>query len=773
MSQQTSPFVEGKYGWSYGENGWNTGMDENLLKFSYLFDKNVDGVVSSLPVATSGQAYFLTTDNRIYFSVAGVWNSTPVPKWFEFKNKSTGETYQFNGTAAVEIDSPAELDSRLDSVENTISTLGTAAFEDVVDLVTQTQLTTSETSQQSYTNTAISNFNTSTVAPIDAKLDTFKTLKDFGVVGDGVTNDSTAMAAVAAYSGKVLGQGLTVLTNGFTITGKLDLDMEGGSIKFATTNQRILINSDDVAFRRTIFDAAGFKVNVCFFRIPTGYVRHLFDSCTIQNIVGITDSDNQYGIYADLDAAITTIRNCTFKNISNVSDPAPVSGFCGGMLLAATSTGAKHFVVDSCLFDNIWTDNISGNINNSDADGLRVFGPAATVDSGLHISNCTFVDIQKSAIKTSGVKGITVDNIKVYNNRSDISMIAGCRFQAADNSTISNIVLYGRMSIGLNVRAKNAIVKGVTFTPIDTARDTVAGGLIQLQSDDTYVTEHVWIDNVTGRNVGQVFDFDTSGTTVNTVFQHIRLTNFEIEMLLTASASTSSKVNKASNVTLQNMHIRDGQAALINCIDFNSVQALRVINCTLPARRELFSWTPGVLGCLDIEFNGCRFVRPNLSNTENFVFMLLRDTSSGALDRVRVKNCFFSIPSYTASSNQDTILANITNGEIDNINIFVRNVSTNTPGRFINCVAAVNSRISNIKVSSEAALTVPAGVGYAVVLQTGSLTNLVNGVHNSAARGVQAQAGANNNLLDTVAAKLNAISDSGTGNVSGSNIVLP
>ena len=33
MTQQTSPFLDVKYGWNYGESGWNTGMDENLVKF--------------------------------------------------------------------------------------------------------------------------------------------------------------------------------------------------------------------------------------------------------------------------------------------------------------------------------------------------------------------------------------------------------------------------------------------------------------------------------------------------------------------------------------------------------------------------------------------------------------------------------------------------------------------------------------------------------------------------------------------------------------------
>jgi len=39
MSQQQAPWLETAYGWAYGENGWNTGMDSNLLKFSVLFDR--------------------------------------------------------------------------------------------------------------------------------------------------------------------------------------------------------------------------------------------------------------------------------------------------------------------------------------------------------------------------------------------------------------------------------------------------------------------------------------------------------------------------------------------------------------------------------------------------------------------------------------------------------------------------------------------------------------------------------------------------------------
>lgn len=98
MTQQTSPFLEGKFGWALGESNWNLGMDENLLKFSYLFDRNIDGIVASLPAPVNGEAYFNTTDNRIYYVVDGVFSSTPTPKWFKITLKTSGQVYQFDGS---------------------------------------------------------------------------------------------------------------------------------------------------------------------------------------------------------------------------------------------------------------------------------------------------------------------------------------------------------------------------------------------------------------------------------------------------------------------------------------------------------------------------------------------------------------------------------------------------------------------------------------------------------------------------------------------------
>lgn len=153
MAQQVSPFLEANYGWNFGEGGWNTGMDQNLLKFSFMFDGNVDSIVASLPPVSNGAAHFNSADNRFYFGVGTVWYSSPCPKSFIFKIKSNGHFYQFNGTSAVKIDNPSETDSRLDAVELTVASLGTAAFQSVEFFATQAELDVAAATAATYTDT--------------------------------------------------------------------------------------------------------------------------------------------------------------------------------------------------------------------------------------------------------------------------------------------------------------------------------------------------------------------------------------------------------------------------------------------------------------------------------------------------------------------------------------------------------------------------------------------------------------------------------------------
>jgi len=218
MPQQQAPWLEGKYGWNFGEGGWNTGVDEDILKFSFMFDRNVDSIVASLPAAVNGQAHYLTTDNRLYFAVGTTYFSTPVPKWFTVFVRSTGQTHQYNGTSLVQVDDPTQLDSRLGAVELTVSTLGTAAFQSTEFFATQAELDVASATAASYTDVLRSDLADSSIVSkgagqigfspagagaasrtvLNKLMDTIS-VKDFGATGDGVTDDATAInAAIAA-----------------------------------------------------------------------------------------------------------------------------------------------------------------------------------------------------------------------------------------------------------------------------------------------------------------------------------------------------------------------------------------------------------------------------------------------------------------------------------------------------------------------------------------------------------------------------------------------
>lgn len=188
MTQQTLPFVEGKYGWLLGESNWNLGMDENLVKFSYLFDRNLDGIVSSLPAAVNGQAYFLTTDNRLYFAAGGVFYSSPTPKWFIVQLRSSGQYYQFDGTNLNTIASNAELDTRLDAVE--LAVVANTAYTDALraDIANQVDPTKGSALMGWYLNATGATGMTQSVKNAQRV-----SVASFGVTGVG--DDTAAMTA--------------------------------------------------------------------------------------------------------------------------------------------------------------------------------------------------------------------------------------------------------------------------------------------------------------------------------------------------------------------------------------------------------------------------------------------------------------------------------------------------------------------------------------------------------------------------------------------------
>lgn len=69
MSSVTESNLGLNYGWAYGESGWNTGMDDNLVKLGFTSRNQVKGILSAPPSTPSnGDAYIVGTTPTGLFS---------------------------------------------------------------------------------------------------------------------------------------------------------------------------------------------------------------------------------------------------------------------------------------------------------------------------------------------------------------------------------------------------------------------------------------------------------------------------------------------------------------------------------------------------------------------------------------------------------------------------------------------------------------------------------------------------------------------------------
>lgn len=289
MTQKISPFLEVKYGWDFGESGWNAGMDENLKKFSALITMTIDEVISTLPTTPAeGWSGYLTTDKRIYYVIDGTINSTPVPLWATLKIKSTGANYVFNGESLSPVSSQQDVDNSLVSINNTLNSLGSAAYQDSSSFASPSSLDVVAAEATAYTDqlrselaavngATLVGFAGGTVADLAAddaakggalvayksplagavkrsisqKLnDYLPSAFDFGAVGDGVTDDSDAIQSAIDLFG---GCYLPYTPNGYAISkplylssGKALVGPDGAQVKVVKTTNTLGVGSNTV-----------------------------------------------------------------------------------------------------------------------------------------------------------------------------------------------------------------------------------------------------------------------------------------------------------------------------------------------------------------------------------------------------------------------------------------------------------------------------------------------------------------------------------------------
>jgi hypothetical protein len=278
-------------------------------------------------------------------------------------------------------------------------------------------------------------------------------VKDFGAVGDGTTDDRAAIQAaidscITLDRTLFFPSGVYVMSS-FTNSGSgiqidivtpanaLRMEAESATIKSTTTTQAAFMfyvrggESTDVSLRGLTFDA-NLKSQVCFRHDERdqGVTVVEVDNCVFQNGFGIQNGvpvgagfwKISGGLELEGGYKFVNVTNSQFTNFKRSPLTASTAFDTFGMAVGVnTDTGTfypQNVNVSGCYFDDInnnQTDNVATNVN---ADGLKIFGgvvyESTYIGSTATISNNHFVNCQGRAIKVQNDETVITGNTVRY-----------------------------------------------------------------------------------------------------------------------------------------------------------------------------------------------------------------------------------------------------------------------------------------------------------------------------------------------------------------------
>jgi len=308
-------------------------------------------------------------------------------------------------------------------------------------------------------------FTGSTLTDVETKLSAVANIKDFGGVGDGVTDDTVALEAWFAYGqtapltgdkGTYLytGNGLvtaTDLTDDFVLTGNgMTINCNPSSEQFfamllkpadASTIGRIEVTG--VTINGNAEFAVGLRIN------DSSASNHTLEEITVHNVI-VDNLDNANlasitttaGIRVDAGANNISIKRCSTTNITRTQvNPTNISSVGIGVFNATGIVTITQNTIEGISSPFSPADD--------DADGIVVFGaqngtPTALDSGKVTIDNNDFKDCKGRCIKSQHT------NTTVNNNRSVTSnnevLIINWRFADFQNGggiCTNNLVIFG------------------------------------------------------------------------------------------------------------------------------------------------------------------------------------------------------------------------------------------------------------------------------------------------------------------------------------------
>lgn len=332
---------------------------------------------------------------------------------------------------------------------------------------------------------------------IQAKLRERVSVKDFGAVGDGVTDDAVAIqAAITASVGKsvyfpsgtyIVGTTLNLPSNSYLFGDLCSATLKLKSQAWGSSSGLLFsINSvNDVSIFSLTLD--GNKGNVGTTRSPLNVVyiakRVSFENVIFKNSEGIC-------INASTDIDDITILQCEF--LSCGGDPSNSDGY-RKQALAFSSSGAtrsQNITVKGCYFYRQGLDSVSlsdcDNIVITDNESFECYTfvyntPSPRYSTNLVVGNnvvrtCSefgaATAVPPCAVDLPNVKGLTVSGNAFY----DVDAAAIGIFSGTTNATVTSNTIVNPMRGGINFNS--GIIVGDTTSNINIQSNTILDALV-------------------------------------------------------------------------------------------------------------------------------------------------------------------------------------------------------------------------------------------------------------------------------------------------------